>query len=109
MRTLKSLGELDQNIASLFKNLCSVCIFLEHPVDKVVIDIRVPTLEDTPEMNGLRKYGLPFSKLNTLNEYGLIIPDYNSGVDYQVSIMDKDRRVLLHSNTKDNIGLYCLR
>lgn len=94
MRTLKSLGELDQNIASLFKNLCSVCIFLEHPVDKVVIDIRVPTLEDTPEMNGLRKYGLPFSKLNTLNEYGLIIPDYNSGVDYQVSIMDKDRRVL---------------
>ena len=94
MRTLKILGELDQNIASLFKNLCSVCVFLEHPVDKVVIDIRVPTLEDTPQMNGLRKYGLPFNKLNTLSEYGLIIPDYNSGVDYQVSIMDKDHRVL---------------
>ena len=94
MLALKKLGELDQNIASLFKNLCSVCIFLEHPVDKVVIDIRVPTLGDSPGMNGLRTYGLPFNKLNTLNEYGLIISDYNSGVDYQVSIMDKDHQVL---------------
>ena len=28
--TLKTLGELDQNIATLFKKLCSACVFLEH-------------------------------------------------------------------------------
>ena len=93
-RTLKSLGELDENVAALFKNFCSTCIFLEHPADKIVIDIRVPSLWNSPGKNGLRKYGLPFNRLNTLNEYGLIISDYNSGVDYQVSIMDKDYRVL---------------
>ena len=91
---LKTLGELDQSIAALFKGLCSVCIVLKNPVDDTLIDIRVPSLWDSPGKNGLRKYGLPFNKLNTLNEYGLIISDYNSGVDYQVSIMDKDHQVL---------------
>ena len=37
---------------------------------------------------------MPFSKLNTLNEYGLIIPEYDSGTDYQVSIVDQNHRVL---------------
>ena len=91
---LKTLGELDQNIAALFKKLCSVCIVLNNPVDDTLIDIRIPSLGGDPGRNVLRKYGLPFSKLNTLNEYGLIISDYNSGVDYQVSVVDKNHRVL---------------
>ncbi len=94
IRALKTLGELDQNIASLFKKLCSVCIVLEHPTDKYLIDVRVPSLGGNPGSNTLKKYGLPFSKLNTLNEYGLIIPEYNSRVDYHVSIADKNNRVL---------------
>ena len=93
-RTLKTLGELDQNIAALFKKLCSVCIVLNNPVDDTLIDIRIPSLGGHPGTNVLKKYGLPFSKLNTLNEYGLIISDYNSGVDYQVSIVDENDRVL---------------
>ncbi len=93
-RTLKTLGELDQNIAALFKKLCSVCIVLNNPIDDALIDIRIPSLGGNPGRNVLRKYGLPFSKLNTLNEYGLVISDYNSGVDYQVSIVDKNHRVL---------------
>ena len=93
-RTLKTLGELDQNIAALFKKLCSVCIVLNNPVDDTLIDIRIPSLGGDPGRNVLKKYGLPFSKLNTLNEYGLIISDHNSGVDYQVSIVDENHRVL---------------
>ena len=94
MRTLKNLGELDQNIAALFKNLCSTCIFLEHPIDKHLIDVRVPSLGGDPGANALKKYGLFFNRLNILNEYGLIIPEYNSRVDYQVSIADEDYRVI---------------
>ena len=94
MLTLKNLGELDQNIAALFKKLCSMCVVLEHPIDKYFIDVRVPTLGGKAGQNALKKYGLPFSKLNTLNEYGLIIPEYDSGTDYQVSIVDQNHRVL---------------
>ena len=94
MRTLKNLGELDQNIAALFKKLCSVCIVLNNPDDDTLIDIRISSLGGNPGRNVLRKYGLPFNKLNTLNEYGLVISEYNSGVDYQVSIVDRNHRVL---------------
>ena len=94
LKTVKALGEMDQNIASLFKRLCSVCIVLNNPDDDTLIDIRIPSLGGDPGRNVLRKYGLPFNKLNTLNEYGLVISEYNSGVDYQVSIVDKNHRVL---------------
>ena len=64
IRTLKTLGELDQNTAILFKKLCSACIFLEHPIDKHLIDVRVPSLGKNPGANALKKYGLTFTNLN---------------------------------------------
>jgi hypothetical protein len=93
-RTIKILSEMDQTTASLFKKLCSVGIVLENPTNKQFIDFRVPSLGGNPGRNTLKKYGLPFSKLNILNEYGLVIPEYNSSVDYQVSIVDDNNRVL---------------
>ena len=94
IRTLKTLGELDQNTAILFKKLCSACIFLEHPIDKHLIDVRVPSLGKNPGANALKKYGLTFTNLNILNEYRLIISEYKSNVDYQVSIPEENYRVL---------------
>lgn len=93
-KAVKTLGELDQNIAALFKKLCSLCIVLEHPIEKHIIDVRVPSLGGNPGSNALKKHGLPFNKLNILNEYGLIISTYNSNVDYQVSITDENHQVL---------------
>ena len=93
--TLKTLGELDQNIATLFKKLCSACIALEHPIDKHFIDIRVPSLGGNAGSNALSKYGLSFNQLNLLNEYDLIISDYNSWQDYNLCIMNKDNPILL--------------
>jgi len=94
IKAVKILSEMDENIALLFKRLCSICIILEHPIDKYIIDMRVPSLGVNPGSNSLKKYGLPFNKLNILNEYELIIPIYNSNVDYQVSITDDNHRVL---------------
>ena len=95
IKSIKALGDMDQTIANLFQQLCSVCIVLEVPREKFIIDIRVPSMGGNPAQNSLSKYGLSFSQLNTLNEYGLIISDYNSYNDYQVSIADKNNQVRL--------------
>ena len=95
IRTVKTLGELDQKVAILFKKLCSVCIVLEVPNNEYIIDVRAPSLGGNAGSNALSKYGLGFNQLNMLNEYGLIISDYNSWRDYNLSIVNKDNPVLL--------------
>ena len=98
-RTVKILSELDQNIATLFKKLCSICVVLENPVDGYVFDARVPSLGGNAGDNALRKYGLGFLHLNTLNEYSLIISDYNSWYEYNLTLGNEtppDRLLLWH-------------
>ena len=41
IKAVKALGEMDQTIANLFQKLCSVCVVLEVPFGKHIIDIRV--------------------------------------------------------------------
>ena len=77
-RAVKILGELDQYAAALFKRLCSACVVLGIPNSKILIDARVPSLGGTAGTNSLGKYGLNFAQLNILNEYGLIISDYDT-------------------------------
>ena len=71
-RTIKILGSLDQNIASHFMKLCSMCISV------LLHDVRVSSLGGNAGSNALQEYGLNFATLNLLNEHGLIISDYNS-------------------------------
>ena len=90
IRTIKKLVELNQDAAVLFKKLCSLCIVVENPYDGVIIDARVVSQEGNAAHNALRKYGLSFDQLNVLNEYGLIIPDYNSSHGYTVISENKN-------------------
>lgn len=76
IKTLKLAGELDTRVARLFLKLCSLSTVIRF-VDQV-LDARVVTLGIGAASNGLRTYGLGFEELNLLNEYGLIIADYNS-------------------------------
>ena len=85
IRTIKKLVELNQDAAVLFKKLCSLCVVVENPYDGVIIDARVVSLEGDAAQNVLMKYGLSFDQLNVLNEYGLIISDYNSWHGYTVT------------------------
>ena len=95
IKALKILGEIDQNIAALFKKLCSACIVFEIPAANHLFDIRVSSLGGDPGSNALEKYGLSYDQLNLLNEYNLIISDYNSWYGYDLCIMNKDNPVLL--------------
>lgn len=95
MSTIKTLGELDQNTAALFKKLCSVCVVLGIQNSEHVIDARVPSLGGDAGSNALQKYGLGFDQLNVLNEHRLIISDYNSWRDYNLCIMNQNNPILL--------------
>ncbi len=70
-RAIKILGSLDQNIANHFARLCSMCI---SQFDRTI----VLSLGGNAGENALQEYGLNFATLNLLNEYGLVISEYNS-------------------------------
>ena len=95
IRTVKILGQLDQNAAILFKKLCSICVVHKRPVGKEIFDARVPSLGGNAGQNALSKYGLRFDQLNILHEYGLIISDYNSWLDYKLCIVNKNPPVTM--------------
>ena len=101
IKTIKTLGEMDQNIAALFKKLCSACVvfgvfeILNSETNEMVLDVRVPSFGGNPGSNALRKYGLGFDQLNLLNGYDLIISDYNSWYDYNLCIVSQDNSVRL--------------
>lgn len=75
-RTVRILASLDQVTASHFARLCSMCISTSPE------DVRVVSLEGNAANNSLREYGLSFATLNLLNEYDLVISDYNSWMDF---------------------------
>ena len=105
MKSVKTLGELSENAAILFKRLCSACVVMEFPATKNVpdmrvssrkdgygqniVDIRVLSLGGNPELNELSEYGLGFQVLNILNEYGMIISAYNSSFEYNLFVDNK--------------------
>ena len=85
IRTLSILRDLDRSTAVLFSTLCSACISL-IVAENVFSDARVPSLGGNAAANALQKYGLNFDNLNVLNEHGLIIAEYNSYYDYNMSV-----------------------
>ena len=84
-RTLTILKNLDRKSVRLFNTLCSICVSLRLDAN-VALDARVPSMGGQPGQNSLQKYGLSYDSLNMLNEYGLIIPDYNSYYPYTIPI-----------------------
>ena len=93
IRTLKLLGELDSSVANLFAKFCSCCMVLQVPIQgsnsKHIIDARVCSLGGNAGNNILKDYGFSFDQLNILNEYGLIISDYNSQMGYELAVTNE--------------------
>lgn len=85
IKSLRILGSLNSDTARLFEKLCSMCVTTDNPFISTP-DARVISMGGNASNNALAEFGLSFSHLNILNEHGLIISDYNSWRDYQVSI-----------------------
>jgi hypothetical protein len=84
IRTIKLMSQLDNEAAKLFQILCSLSVSIQLGQD--IIDARVISLGSASQ-NSLAPYGLSFDKLNILQEYGLIITDYNSYFPYNICIV----------------------
>ncbi|MEX0779231.1 MAG: DUF2806 domain-containing protein [Balneolales bacterium] len=89
IRSIQIMGQLDVKPAMLFRRLCSLCISLRP--NGTIFDARVPSFGGNASNNSLQEYGLSFDSLNVLQEYGLIISDYNSSLDYRVSVLINNR------------------
>ena len=85
MRTLQVLRNMDTETATLFRRLCSLSLIVVNE-DHKIVEARVPTLERAAGGNSLLEFGLHFGLLNRLNEHGLIIADYDSYLNYDMSI-----------------------
>ena len=97
IRTVKLMGQLDGKAARLFSRLCSMStLFIAQ---SAVIDCRVISMNGNPAQHGLSEWGLSYGDLNILEEYGLIISDFNSSIDY--------RAVIARSGTVIGILDYC--
>jgi Protein of unknown function (DUF2806) len=84
IKTVKLLGELDARAATVFSKLCSLCVSLRFHEN--IVDARVVALGGNAGLNSLQAYGLSFDNLNVLQEHGLIIADYNSYMDYKMTV-----------------------
>lgn len=87
MRTLTILKDLDERTARLFLRSCSAAVYLMDSNGEF-FDARVISFGGDAAQNSLANFGLGFEQLNRLNEYGLIIADYNSY--YELVVFNED-------------------
>lgn len=80
IRTIKLISQLDNQAAKLFQTLCSQAVTLN--ITGNILDARVVSFDGSPGANSLSRFGLSFDNLNILQEYGLVISDYNSYMHY---------------------------
>jgi hypothetical protein len=97
IKTVKFMAQLDNHAAALFSLLCSLSISLRVPNSNIPLDARVVSMGNAGS-NSLRAYGLSFDALNILQEYGLIISDYNSYMDYQTAVIHGGQVILPMTN-----------
>ena len=93
IKTVKLMAQLDNRAASLFSLLCSLSISSRVPGADIIMDARVVSMGNAGA-NSLQTYGLGFDALNVLHEYGLIISDYNSYMDYRTVVVHQHRAML---------------
>ena len=98
-KLVRTVSDLSRDVAMVFRKLCSICIAME--VDSEMVDVRAPTFAENIDGNALSDYGLHFGHLVALDEYGLIISEYNSWKEYEISVVHSVRRALYPMRYQD--------
>lgn len=94
IKTVKLISQLDNEAAISFRRLCSLAFALTLAGGKGAYDARVIAVFGNAAANSLAQFGLNFDKLNLLHEYGLIISDYNSYMDYSYCVVDQQAALM---------------
>jgi hypothetical protein len=91
IKTIRLISQLDNKAAKLFQLFCSQTISLR--AGENIFDARVVSFTGNAASNSLSQFGLSFNALNVLQEYGLIISDYNSYMPYSPCIANEHNQV----------------
>lgn len=91
-RTVALMAEVGPKQAALFQRFCSMTTELGR-VDHSV-DARVISIGEGLATNELSKYGLSYSALCELTEYGLVSTEYSSSAKYGTAIANEEGRVV---------------
>jgi len=87
-KTIKILGDMTPEIALLFQKFCSLTTYLGMPNGKPSHDdIRIVATDKSASQNGLQQYGLGYSTLCKLADYGLISTEFNSNMTYTPAVV----------------------
>ena len=95
IRTVRTLGVMESKTAALFRSLCNM-VFVIPGLSAVAI-----TPGENTQGNALKEFGISFFDLNILHENGLIIPDFNSWVEF--SILGESKGEVLCAGRNINI------
>lgn len=82
VHTVRLIGQLDAHVAKLFVRFCSISLSMGLEED---IDNRVVSFGKAPA-NTLKEFGLSFTSLVMLQEYGLLSTELDSTASYQGSV-----------------------
>jgi hypothetical protein len=88
VRTVKLMGQMDADVAALFRKFCSMTCSYMHGKERIVVDGRVITFSEN--RFPLHDFGFPQSKILMLEEYGLITSSEPMYFPYDMSIFGKD-------------------
>ena len=78
IRTVRTLGMMDTSTAALFRRICNM-VFVIPNLSHIAI-----AAGNNSQGNALKDFDVSFFDLNILQENRLIIPDYNSWVEFTV-------------------------
>lgn len=86
VRTVKLMGQMDSDVAEIFRQFCSICTAYKYGKEQKVIDGRALALgKESP--HALHEFGLVHSSILMLEEYGLIAGINPTYFPYGMSLM----------------------
>ncbi|MBD9461820.1 DUF2806 domain-containing protein [Pseudomonas sp. Pdm06] len=93
IKTIRTIGQLDSDIAEMFVKFCSLAATLGH--DGVSVDTRIIKIGESAGSNGLKKYGLNYYSLLLMEEYGLVASNMSTKATYGPCVEDEKKHVTL--------------
>lgn len=90
IKTVRTIAQMDSMTANIFRKFCSLAI--SQGVGEYIIDVRLVAVSGASAANNsLMNFGISFDSLNVLFEHGLIISDWHSYREYDMSVLKSER------------------
>jgi len=90
VRTIKIMGQMDSDVAAVFRKFCSIACAFKFGKKEVLIDGRAISL-GVDARTALHNYGIPTSEILILEEYGLISDTEPTYFPYDLCVLGEKK------------------